>query len=56
MSEADQKAQRHRIAGLKESGKLLKSEKGTRFYHRALSPKARKRKKARRKMRKRSRG
>lgn len=45
-----------RVEQLKESGKLLKSEKGNRFYHRALSPKARKKKKARRKMRKKSRG
>lgn len=56
MSEADQEEQRRRIAGLKESGKLLDNEKGTRFYHRALSSKAKRKKKARRKMRKSSRG
>ena len=43
------------IQRLKEDGKLLKSEKGNRFYHRALSPKARARKKARRKQARKSR-
>ena len=44
------------IADLKESGALLDNEKGTRFFHRALSPKARAKRKNRRKMRRRSRG
>ena len=44
-----------RIADLKESGELLDSEKGTRFFHRALSPEARAKRKARRKMRRKSR-
>ena len=50
------KKRQRSIAGLKERGELLDSEKGTRFYHRALRPHARAKRKARRKMRKRSRG
>ncbi len=46
---------RESIADLKESGGLLDSEKGTRFFHRHLSPKAKAKRKARRKMRRRSR-
>lgn len=49
------KKRRRRIAGLKESGELLDSEKGNRHYHKHLSAEAKKRKRSRRKMRKRSR-